>query len=271
MKRYFYTILFAMAATALLSSIAAAQNLTRALPFETGETLTYEAKVSKFISGMDVADVTFTVGEMKQPGILEISADARSKGTLLKLARYSFIYQFISNIDTSTWRIQSTERVTAEKERQRTGEAKFDYQEKQVTYVETDPANPMRPPRKIASGIDENTQDVVSGIYSLRMMPLAVGKKFEVTVSDTGLVYQVPVRVTAREQQKTVLGKVWCFRVEPDVFGPGKMIEDKGAMTIWITDDTKRIPVRSRIDTKYGRVEVRLKSMSNSKLTAQTK
>ena len=129
----------------------------------------------------------------------------------------------------------------------------------------------MRPPRKIASGIDENTQDVVSGIYSLRMMPLAVGKKFEVTVSDTGLVYKVPVRVTAREQQKTVLGKVWCFRVEPDVFGPGRMIEDKGKMTIWVTDDAKRIPVRSRIDTTFGRVEVKLKSMSNSKLTAQTK
>jgi hypothetical protein len=103
------------------------------------------------------------------------------------------------------------------------------------------------------------------------MMPLAVGKKFEVTVSDTGLVYKVPVRVTAREQQKTVLGKVWCFRVEPDVFGPGRMIEDKGKMTIWVTDDAKRIPVRSRIDTTFGRVEVKLKSMSNSKLTAQTK
>jgi hypothetical protein len=250
---------------------ATAQNLTRGLPFETGETLTYEAKVSKFISGMDVAEVTFTVGDMKPPGILEISADARSKGTLLKLARYSFLYQFTSNIDTAAWRVQSTERVTAEKERQRTGEAKFDYQEKLVTYVEVDPANPMRPPRKIASGIDENTQDVVSGIYSLRMMPLAVGKKFEVTVSDTGLVYKVPVRVTAREQQKTVLGKVWCFRVEPDVFGPGRMIEDKGKMTIWVTDDAKRIPVRSRIDTTFGRVEVKLKSMSNSKLTAQTK
>jgi hypothetical protein len=90
-------------------------------------------------------------------------------------------------------------------------------------------------------------------------------------VSDTGLVYEVPVRVTAREQQKTIFGNVWCFRLEPAVFGRGRMIEDKGAMSIWITDDARRIPVRSRIDTSYGRVEVRLHSATNSKLTATAK
>jgi hypothetical protein len=68
--------------------------------------------------------------------------------------------------------------------------------------------------------------------------------------------------------QKTILGKVWCFRVEPAVFGAGHMIEDKGSMSIWITDDPRRIPVRSRIDTSFGRVEVRLKAVTTSKLTA---
>jgi hypothetical protein len=270
MKRILTQLFVAVIAAAMLALAVHAQKV-RDLPFSPGETLTYEAKVSKIISGMAVADVIFTVGDTKAPGLLEISADAKSKGTLLKLARYSFLYQFTSNIDTAAWRVQSTERVTAEKERQRTGEAKFDYDEKRVTYVETDPANPMRPPRKIASGIDDDTQDVVSGIYSLRLMPLAVGKRFEVSISDTGLVYHVPVRVTAREVQKTIFGKVWCFRVEPEVFGPGRMIEDKGKMAIWITDDPRRIPVRSRIDTSFGRVEVKLKSVSNSNLTAKTK
>jgi hypothetical protein len=96
-------------------------------------------------------------------------------------------------------------------------------------------------------------------------LPLAIGKAFHLTVSDSGLVYDVPVHVTARELQKTILGKVWCFRVEPDVFGPGKMIEDKGSIAIWITDDSKRVPVRSRINTSFGRVDVRLRSMDSAK------
>lgn len=239
-------------------------------PFAAGETLSYEAKLSKIISGVPVADLTFVVSN-GTPGELEIKADARSKGTLLKLARYSFLYSFASSVDTAKFRVNSTERKTTEKERVRKGEAKFDYGEKLVTYVETDPAEPMRPPRKIASGIEDKTQDVVSGIYSLRLLPLAVGKRFDITVSDSGLVYDVPVRVAAREIQKSVLGKVWCYRLEPEVFGPGHMIEDKGKMSIWITDDPRRIPVRSRIDTSFGRVEVRLRSVTSPALTASTK
>jgi len=268
MNRLFSRIAVGFSSIAFFATMTAAQ-APRDLPFAPGETLVYEARVSKFLSS-DVADLTFTVGENNKPGTIEINADAKSKGTLLKLARYSFLYQFTSNIDTAAWRILSTERTTAEKERRRTGEAKFDYQEKRVTYVETDPANPMRPPRKIASGIDDDTQDVVSAIYSLRLVPLSVGKRFAVTVSDSGLVYEVPVTVAAREMQKTMLGKVWCYRLEPVVFGPGRMVEDKGKLTIWITDDARRLPVRARIDTNFGKVDVKLKTISNSKLTAES-
>jgi hypothetical protein len=253
----------------LLASAVSAQKADP-LPFAPGETLSYEAKLSKIISGLPVADLTFVVSN-ESPGAIEIKADAKSKGTLLKLARYSFLYSFASSIDTAKFRVTSTERNTSEKERVRNGEAKFDYNEKRVTYVETDPAEPMKPPRKIASGIEDKTQDVVSGIYSLRLLPLAVGKRFDLTVSDSGLVYDVPVRVTAREKQKTVVGNVWCFQVEPEVFGPGHMIEDKGRMRIWITDDARRLPVRSRIDTSFGRVEVRLRSVTTPALTAATK
>jgi len=262
------TILFTVVLTTC-GIYAAGQN-TKPLPFAAGETLSYQATLSKIISGVPVADLTFTVSD-GEPGFIQIKADARSKGTMLKLFRFSFLYEFMSKIDTAGFRIKNTERNATEKERVRNGEAQFDYGEKRVTYVEIDPKEPMKPPRKIASGIEPDTQDLVSGVYSLRLLPLAVGKRFDLVVSDTGLVYEVPVRVTAREQQKTIFGNVWCFKLEPAVFGRGRMIEDKGAMSIWITDDPRRIPVRSRIDTSYGRVEVRLHSATNSKLTALAK
>lgn len=234
-------------------------------PFAAGETLTYEAKLSKIISGVPVGDLTFAVANGTGPGELLIRADARSKGTLFKIAHFSFNYQISSNIDGTKFRVERTQRKTIEKERVRDGEAKFDYSQKRVTYIETDPAEPMKPPRKIASGIEDQTHDVVSGIYALRLLPLSVGKAFDLTVSDSGLVYDVPVRVTARELQKTIFGKVLCFRVEPGIFGPGRMIEDPGNLAIWITDDTRRIPVRARVDTSFGRLEVRLRSVTNSK------
>jgi hypothetical protein len=48
------------------------------------------------------------------------------------------------------------------------------------------------------------------------------------------------------------------------------MVEDKGKLTIWITDDARRLPVRARIDTNFGKVDVKLKTISNSKLTAES-
>jgi hypothetical protein len=263
MNKFCRNIFPAFLLLAVIAVAALGQN--KPLPFAPGEKLTYEAKLSKIIGVGPVADLTFTVASGQDAGDLNIKADASSKGTLLKIARFSFLYQFSSDIDGKNFRIERTQRKTAEKERLRNGEANFDYSQKRVTYVETDPAEPMKPPRKIASNIEDETHDVVSGIYALRLLPLAVGKAFHLTVSDSGMVYDVPVRVTARELQKTVLGKVWCFHVEPDVFGPGKMIEDKGSMAIWITDDARRIPVRSRINTSYGRFDVRLRSIDGAK------
>ena len=84
--------------------------------------------------------------------------------------------------------------------------------------------------------------------------------KFELSVSDSGLVYKVPVTVTAREMQKTILGNVWCYRLDPDIFGPGRLIEQKGSMIIWMTDDARHIPVRSEIKAEVGKIDIKLKS-----------
>jgi len=246
-------------------SSAASGAISPARPFKAGETLNYEGKISKIISGISVADLTMTVADGPTSGDYLIRASARSKGTLLSFFRYSFLYEFASNVDGSSFRIERTVRKTTERDRVRNGEAQFNYGEKLVTYVETDPKAPMSPPRRIASSIEEQTYDVVSGIYAMRMLPLEVGKKFVLAISDSGLVYEIPVTVTGRELEKTVIGKVWCFKVEPDVFGPNRMIENEGKMAIWITDDERRVPVRSVINASIGKIEIKLRSATNLK------
>lgn len=237
---------------------------SRTMPFAAGESLTYEGKVSKIIRGISVADLTFTV-ENAQADHYLISAEARSKGTLLKLFRYSFLQQMNSTIVRDEFRVVRSTKHDVQKERIRDSEAQFDYDRMRVTYVETDPQEPMRPPRTIASGIEDVTHDLVSGVYALRLLPLQVGKTFNLSVSDSGLVYSTPVRVVAREKQKTIFGNVMCFRVEPGVFGPGRMIEREGSMQIWITDDARRIPVRSVVNTNIGRIDIRLRTYKNTK------
>jgi hypothetical protein len=70
--------------------------------------------------------------------------------------------------------------------------------------------------------------------------------------------------------QKTEIGKVMCFRVEPLVFGTGRLVEGKGSMVIWITDDARRLPVRSQVNASIGKIEIKIKSVSTKQDTSQT-
>lgn len=225
-----------------------------------GETLKYEGSISKNIfRGISIAELTFTTSAVPDTDDLIIKSEAVSKGTLLKLARYSFLQSYESTVDIPTFKILRTGKHDVQKQRIRNSEALFDYEQKRVTFVETDPNDPMKPPRRIASQIGDHMYDMITAIYATRLMPLAVGKKMELPVSDSGLVYTVPFVVTKREQQKTIFGKVWCFRVEPEIFGPGRLIEQKGKMTVWITDDERRIPVKAEVKSGIGKINIKLK------------
>ncbi len=267
MRNRFQRILLALAVNAAFAVCVLAQNggslEPKTMPFGDGETLTYEGKISKYIGSIAIADLTFTITRPETGDNFLVKADAKSKGTLLKLFRFSFLYQIDSTIEDKEFRIRKTTKVDTQKERVRESEAVFDYGDKRVTYVETDPKEPMRPSRKIASEIGPETHDLVSGLYRLRMLPLAVGKTFELSVSDSGLVYKVPVKVTARERQKTIFGQIWCLRVEPDVFGPDRLIEKEGSMVIWVTDDARHLPVRSLVNSSVGKIDIRLRSAKN--------
>jgi hypothetical protein len=246
------------------TATAAAEEPRRAsLPFTAGEVLTYEGKLSKFISGISVAELTFSLTDGADPNKLLVNAEAKSKGTLLWLLRFSFLQQIDSTMDRDELFVLATEKHDVQKSRVRNSRADFDYSEKRVTYVESDPNEPMRPPRTIASEISGETYDLVSGIYKLRTLPLEVGKTFELSISDSGLVYQVPVKVTGREEIRTDIGRVSCFVVEPQVFGPGRLIETDGSMVIWITDDARRIPVRSQVKASIGKLDIRIKSLKS--------
>ncbi len=263
--RRFFGICLIVFAVGLIS--ISAQMKTKNSPYKAGEVLTYEGSYSKLIlRGIDVADLNFTVSQIPDSKDFLVTSEARSKGTLIKLFNFKFYQRIESVVDDKSYNILKTVKRDEQGDRVREGEAVFDYRTDKVTYIETDPNDEMRPPRRVASPIAENTQDFISAIYMLRSLPLKVGKSFVLNVSDSGVIYKVPVKVTAREKQKSILGKKWCFRVEPEVFGANRLIEQEGDMTIWITDDDQRIPVRSRINTNLGKIEVRLRSVSKLKL-----
>jgi len=269
MKTVSFRFVFLLMLVALGAQLALAQpSAPRAvedLPFAVGESLTFEGKINKFAVSVTIGDMTLEVVEATNDGRLQLKADARSRGTMLKLFRYSFLQQIDSFTDARDLRSFSTKKHDVQKQKIRDSLATFDYPDRKVTWTETNPAEPLKPPRTIASDLDGRTHDIVSALYLIRTLPMSVGYRTIFNVSDSGLVYKIPVRVAARERQKTIFGEVWCYRIEPDVFGPGRFFEQNGKMEIWITDDARRIPVRARVNAEVGKVDVRLKSTKNLK------
>jgi hypothetical protein len=123
-----------------------------------------------------------------------------------------------------------------------------------------DPNNPDAEPRRASADFSGQLQDVLSAIYFIRTQPLAVGKTFEVFVGDGGKVYKIPVKVVEKKRMKTILGRVNVLRVNPELFGPERLIDnEKGEFSIWITDDAQHIPVGGRVKTDYGTFDIKLK------------
>ncbi len=263
MKKHFIFSFLAIFAFCVAIGFTQTNAKVTAKPYIEGESLTYVGKYKRFGFSFSVAEIDFRVKKSPDSGNFLVETQARSKGTLTRLFNFKFFQKYESTVDGTLLHALKTTKRDEQGKRLRESEANFDYGEKKVTYVETDPKDPSRPPRRVASAIDIGTQDVVSAVYFLRGEDLAVGKTFTYKVSDSGLVYDVPVRVTARERIKSVLGKKWCWRLEPEVFGEGRFIEQKGSLTIWMTDDDKRIPVRALLNTKLGKVKISLKKISN--------
>lgn len=232
-------------------------------PFVVGEKLSYVGKLKKLgIFSFSLAQLDFEVTGKNEAGNYEFESVGKSRGSLVRLFNFKFLMKINSTVDSQMLQVMKTVKRDEQGKRIRDSVADFDYEGRRVNYEESDPKQPTQAPRRVSSEIAENTQDIVTAIYRLRGMDLAVGKTFDFKISDTGLVYDVPVEITAREQIKSKVGKRWCFKVEPRVFGPGRIIEQKGRLTIWITDDVDRVPVRAELETELGDVTIKLRSFS---------
>jgi Protein of unknown function (DUF3108) len=239
--------------------------------FEHGEELHFEAEFSRLLlRGLDVADLKFRatrtpVAETANPNQsasydLTFHADVASKGFFPRLFNLKFRERVESTVEPISFTVQKTKILDEQGKRIRETESTFDRSKGKMTWTLRDPNNPSAEPRQSITDFSGQLQDVLSAIYFIRTQPLEVGKTFEIFIGDGGRVYKIPVKVVEKKRMRTILGRLDVFRVNPELFGPGRLIdEEKGEFSIWITADARHIPVRGRIKTDYGTFDIKLK------------
>ncbi len=258
----------------LSASATGAPREAPAHPFEPAEELVYVGEFSRaLLKKIDVADFRLTAnrepssqkiadtgGDDKAARYhLKLTGDVSSKGFFAKLINLRFREQIESIVDPTSFTVTKTKKVDEQGKRARISEST--YADGRVLWVERDPNNLERGDRTASAAFSGQVQDVLSAIYYLRTRPLTVGKSFEITVSDSGKVYQVPVLVVEKRRKNTVLGKVEAVRIDPQLFGPNRMLTGDGQFSIWLTNDHRRIPVSARIKLKYGTFDITLRKV----------
>ena len=250
---------------------ALAQKTTAPRHFETAEELHFEAEFSRsLLRKLDVADLTFRASrtpvtasaEAKDtsPYALTFTADVASKGFFARLFNLKFRERVESTVEPISFTVQKTTILDEQGKRVRATEATFDRSKGKMTWTLRDPNNPAAEPRHAIADFSGQLQDVLSAIYFIRTQPLQVGKSFEIYIGDGGKVYKIPVTVVEKKRMKTVLGRVDVLRVNPELFGPERLIDrEKGEFSIWVTADSRHIPVSGRVKTDYGTFEIKLK------------
>ena len=83
-------------------------------------------------------------------------------------------------------------------------------------------------------------------------------------MNDSGRIYHVPVKVLEKKKLKTILGEVATIRVEPEMFGEGRPLRGDGRLSIWFTDDERRVPVLANLKMGRGGLNIKLKSARNT-------
>ncbi len=249
------------------------------LPFEPSEELIYQGEFSRLLlRGIEILEFRFTSARTNAQTAATINApaqananhpqflfkgDAKAKGWFRKLFGIDFHFVMESVVDPDSFAVLSTNKLDEQGKRVRTSVAVFDRANDKLTWTERNPNDPQSRPKVVSSPLGGATHDFMSAIYYLRTRPLAVGQNFEIVLSDGGKVFPLPIKVVEKKMLKTVLGKKTpTLRVDIEAFGDQRLIPRQGQMTLWLTDDARRLPVRARIDTDLGTVEIKLKSVA---------
>jgi hypothetical protein len=249
-----------------------AADIGRGHAFENGEELVYVAEFSRaLLRKMDVADFRFTAAREKFTNSdsgtnsgadsyrLKFTGDVSSKGFFARLFNLRFREQVESIVEPASFTVQRSKRTEEQGKRARTSEAVF--ADGKVVWTERDPNDPSREPRTASNTFSGKVQDVLSAIYYLRTQPLVMGKSLDLVISDSGRVYEVPVRVVEKKRIKTILGRVEALRIDAEIYGPGRLLDGDGQLSIWVTNDARRLPVSARVKTEYGTFDITLRKV----------
>jgi len=108
--------------------------------------------------------------------------------------------------------------------------------------------------------IQNNIQDMLSSFYYLRKLDLSMVKENDTITIPMFFdeeMYHINLLILGREVLKTDFGKIKTLRVRP-IVQEGRVFKDKENVTLWLSDDQNKIPLRIKASILVGSVKADL-------------
>lgn len=108
--------------------------------------------------------------------------------------------------------------------------------------------------------IAPDVMDLISAIYYFRTFDFSKAKpgdKYTFQVYLDNRLYETGAKFLGREVIKSDVGKIRCIKLRPQLI-VDRVFKDADDMTLWVTDDENKIPVRVQSDLRVGSLKVDL-------------
>ncbi len=116
--------------------------------------------------------------------------------------------------------------------------------------------------------VTENVQDIVSSFYYLRNHPkidkLQVGESIVIDMFFDDEIYKFRLKYIGREVLRTKFGKVQSMVFRPLVQS-GRVFKEQESLTVWISDDENKIPLRIKASLAVGSLKADLDAFKGLK------
>ncbi|MDR0229033.1 MAG: DUF3108 domain-containing protein [Flavobacteriaceae bacterium] len=131
----------------------------------------------------------------------------------------------------------------------------FNYDKKSVTVKDNEKKVEKTYP------IVKDVQDIVSAFYYLRKTDqidnIKAGESVEIDMFFDGEVFKFKLKYLGTEVLKTNIGKVKTMKFRPYVMA-GRVFKEKESLTVWVTADSNKVPVRVKASLAVGSLKADL-------------
>ena len=243
MKRLFLALLVMGLTGAVLADAQGSAVAAQPLPFAPGEVSRFSIRFGAIRAGSATLSVkdTVTIG-----GDLTYHLESRAQSS-----KFFSTFFKVDDIVESWWSVDRRVPVAFE---QHIREGKYKKDESiRFDYGDSLAHSSKGSPKELGA----NPQDILSSFYFVRASRLAPGDELMINSHSAGKRSELKVRVLKRERIKVPAGTFDCVVVEPMLKSAG-LFKQKGKLTIWLTDDSRRMPVLMRTKVAVGAIEARL-------------